>query len=102
MLPRCDEDDPDYPNEGWLWTSHYRPPWSYAEDCKKGLRDWGYVFWDRPRLEAWGVLDKEWVSFCPPLSCNEMDVLTILIFSPDELAEYRFDEDAREETDHRR
>ncbi|KAL1981487.1 hypothetical protein VTN96DRAFT_2516 [Rasamsonia emersonii] len=75
VLSRCDRDDPDCPNEGWLWASHYRPTWRYAEDRKKGLGDWGYVFWDCPGLEAWGVLDKD----------------------PDELAEYRFDEDARAE-----
>ncbi|KAL1966046.1 hypothetical protein VTN77DRAFT_4794 [Rasamsonia byssochlamydoides] len=45
--------------KGWLWVSRYRPRLYYAEQWKKGLRDWGYVFWDRPRLEAWGVLDKE-------------------------------------------
>lgn len=42
---------------GWLWGEEYWPPRFAAESEKKGLRDWGYIFWDKERMNASGVLD---------------------------------------------
>ncbi|KAL8969060.1 MAG: hypothetical protein Q9183_002177 [Haloplaca sp. 2 TL-2023] len=46
-------------SQGLLWANRLRIPADYARPQLKGLRDWGYVFWSRERLQASGVLDKE-------------------------------------------
>lgn len=44
---------------GWLWA-HARDYYHGLVDVDaKGLRDWGYVFWDRERLQKAGILDLE-------------------------------------------
>ncbi|KAI4232935.1 MAG: hypothetical protein L6R40_007257 [Gallowayella cf. fulva] len=44
---------------GLLWANRSRIPNDYARWALKGLRDWGYVFWDDRRLQASGVLDQD-------------------------------------------
>lgn len=46
------------PPTGWLWGHRLQPP-KIADHVYKGLRDWGYVFWDHNRLLASGVLYRE-------------------------------------------
>ena len=38
------------PNEGWRWASSRG-----VENTDFKLRRWGYVFWDRKRLDEWGI-----------------------------------------------
>ncbi|KAL8767353.1 MAG: hypothetical protein Q9209_006116 [Squamulea sp. 1 TL-2023] len=54
-----EEDDVDALSQGLLWANNNKVPEDYARWPLKGLRDWGYVFWDSPRLKASGVLDKK-------------------------------------------
>lgn len=44
---------------GWLWYCTNRPTVMPADHSARGLRDWGYVFWDHSRLEELGILDRE-------------------------------------------
>ena len=46
-------------SQGLLWANRERVPTEWGRPQLKGLRDWGYVFWTRDRLEASGILDKE-------------------------------------------
>lgn len=46
-------------SQGLLWANRDRTPTDWGRPLLKGLRDWGYVFWSRERLQASGVLDKE-------------------------------------------
>ena len=47
----------DVYNMGWVWAHKGRPALRWADGCFRGLRDWGYVFWDKERLVASGILD---------------------------------------------
>ncbi|KAL8659434.1 MAG: hypothetical protein Q9202_007139, partial [Teloschistes flavicans] len=51
-------DSLDVVSQGLLWANRNRFPKDRARPQLKGLRDWGYIFWDKWRLEASGVLDK--------------------------------------------
>ena len=44
---------------GWLWAHGERGYSDLVEKAHKGLRDWGYVFWDLDRLRNGGILDRE-------------------------------------------
>ena len=44
---------------GWLWAHGERGYSDLVEKAHKGLRDWGYVFWDQDRLQNAGILDRE-------------------------------------------
>lgn len=54
--------DPDSgPADVWRWA-HQEESWAnwvYQEN-RHGLRQWGYVMWDRSRLEAVGIFQKPW------------------------------------------
>lgn len=43
----------------WEWAHPCKPPIKLSDDCFKGLRDWGYVFWDHNRLQESGILERE-------------------------------------------
>lgn len=45
--------------DAWQWAHPRAPPLSLKDDPLKGLRDWGYVFWDFDRLRESGILEKE-------------------------------------------
>jgi len=45
--------------DAWQWAHRRGPPHSLKDSGMKGLRDWGYVFWDRKRLQESGILDKD-------------------------------------------
>ncbi|KAL8668385.1 MAG: hypothetical protein Q9168_006983 [Polycauliona sp. 1 TL-2023] len=52
-------DEVDNLSQGLLWANKSKVPADYFRRPLKGLRDWGYVFWDRSRLHASGILDIE-------------------------------------------
>lgn len=44
---------------GWLWAHRDGYYQGLVDMDSKGLRDWGYVFWDHERLQKAGILDLE-------------------------------------------
>lgn len=49
------------PADAWRWA-HYgenRQTWVYQEN-RRDLREWGYVMWDRSRLDAIGIFQEPW------------------------------------------
>ena len=59
-------DDPSnlhrIPTEGWLWAIARGP-----QNTDLKLRRWGYVFWDRERLDGWGVTKEHMLNWQWPL-----------------------------------
>ncbi len=53
-------------NLAWLWSNQYRPQYGYSQTCNLDLRAWGYVFWDKGRLDRLGILKEE----RPPFHCT--------------------------------
>lgn len=51
------------PTDGWLWASLRG-----AQNTDYKLRRWGYVFWDRTRLDAWGVNQQRLLNWPWPMS----------------------------------
>ncbi len=57
----------NHANEAWIWANYYRPCEIYVEasadpyagDYREGLRQFGYVFWDRDRLHQSGIFDQD-------------------------------------------
>ena len=47
--------------DAWQWAHPRGPPLSLSDSAIKGLRDWGYVFWDHDRLRESGILDQRYV-----------------------------------------
>lgn len=45
--------------DAWQWVHPRAPPSMLSEGAYKGLRDWGFVFWDLDRLRASGILERE-------------------------------------------
>lgn len=45
--------------QGWLWGHYHLQPSKLFDEAYKGLRDWGYVFWDYDRLRDSGILRRE-------------------------------------------
>lgn len=68
-VPLIDETDPpfvykvnadvalDIP-DAWQWAYPQGPPVKLSEFYTKGLRDWGFVFWDMGRLRESGILER--------------------------------------------
>ena len=52
-------DDEELVPPSWLWYCADRDFVEPADHGCEGLRAWGYVFWDRSRLSAIGVLNRE-------------------------------------------
>lgn len=52
--PDVELDIPD----AWQWAHPRAPPLEVFDFCLKGLRDWGYVFWDLDRLRESGILER--------------------------------------------
>lgn len=44
--------------DAWQWAYPCGPPFKLSDDDSKGLRDWGFVFWDRNRLRESGILER--------------------------------------------
>lgn len=49
--------------DAWQWAHPRAPPLTLKDSAMKGLRDWGYVFWDFDRLHESGILELRYVSF---------------------------------------
>ncbi|CAD6567892.1 MAG: hypothetical protein ASARMPRED_001179 [Alectoria sarmentosa] len=45
--------------DAWQWAHPRAPPLMLNEGAYKGLRDWGYVFWDLDRLRESGILERD-------------------------------------------
>lgn len=69
-IPLLAKTDPPFPYEvnedveldipdAWQWAHPRAPPSWLNEGAYKGLRDWGFVFWDLDRLRASGILERE-------------------------------------------
>lgn len=57
-LQEINKDLDGKPNVAWTWSSDYRDERWYFSPLTEDLRAWGYVFWDKERLDDWGVLDE--------------------------------------------
>ena len=44
--------------DAWQWAHPRAPPLSLKDGAMKGLRDWGYVFWDFDRLRDSRILER--------------------------------------------
>lgn len=44
--------------DAWQWAHPHGPPFTLSDHCTKGLRDWGFVFWDFDRLRESGILKR--------------------------------------------
>ncbi len=44
--------------DAWQWAHPRAPPFNLRDNATKGLRDWGYVFWDFNRLRDSGILER--------------------------------------------
>ncbi len=53
-------------NLGWLWANQYHSSPFYASPCDSDFRSWGYVFWDRARLDHLNVIKEP----CPRVDRN--------------------------------
>jgi len=47
---------------GWHWGQNFRNNIEPGYSRRKGCRDWGYIFWDKSRMNAAGVLDRSYSS----------------------------------------
>lgn len=43
-------------NAGWAWANNNKMELRYGQWITEELRDWGYVMWDKSRLEKMGIL----------------------------------------------
>ena len=59
FAPAFDENGYSELPQGWLWGHDHRQPYLVCNKGHKGLRDWGYVFWDYDRLRNSGILRRE-------------------------------------------
>ena len=46
-------------NLAWLWSNQYEPQDVYYQNCNADLREWGYVFWDKDRLDRLDILKRK-------------------------------------------
>ena len=66
-LPLRFVDDSDGPNAAWTWSNGDKVELFPFQYYKENLRKWGYVMWDKERLDRWGVLEssnEEYVRQC--------------------------------------
>ena len=59
FLGFCSDDDRDGPNAAWVWSTENKVELEYYQSDKGGLRKWGYVMWDKDRLDPWTILEKK-------------------------------------------
>lgn len=59
FTPAHDENGYSELPQGWLWGHHHLQPSKLLDQAYKGLRDWGYVFWDYDRLQKSGILRRD-------------------------------------------
>ena len=71
-------DEDDGPEKIWRWV-HKLDPVKYSVSLRetRDFRSWGYVFWDKSRLESWAIdLEQYWEpdDFYYPVSDDEQDI----------------------------
>jgi hypothetical protein len=67
-------DDLQKRNFAWLWVHQMKPYPGYNDNCDTDLRAWGYVFWDKDRLDQMRLLEGTWsarYSHAPPAGYQE-------------------------------
>jgi len=47
------------PNAGWTWSNGEKHTSRWFEENKTPMRKWGYVMWDKRRLEELNILDND-------------------------------------------
>ena len=50
--------DKDGPNAAWPWSTGNKVELCYNQPGTAGLRKWGYVMWDKDRLDRWSILQE--------------------------------------------
>lgn len=61
-------------NFAWLCLHQMKPYPGYNDKCDRDLRTWGYVFWDKDRLDQMRLLEETWsarYSHAPPAGYQE-------------------------------
>ena len=53
------DDCKDGPNAAWPWSTGNKVEIRYNQPDTAGLRKWGYVMWDKERLDQWTILQKD-------------------------------------------
>ncbi len=53
------DDRTNYPNAGWIWSTKNKVEIYYDQYENKGMRKWGYVMWDRERLDQWNIFQEK-------------------------------------------
>ena len=48
----------DGPNAAWPWSTGNQVEIRYNQPDTAGLRKWGYVMWDKDRLDRWSILQE--------------------------------------------
>lgn len=70
-LPFVDDPD-DGPADAWSWAHQDETCVNFVNsDSRKPLREWGYVMWDRARLENWAIFETPWEGSEASVSANE-------------------------------
>ena len=54
------DNDKDDPNAAWTWSTGNKVEIRYYQSNKVGLRKWGYVMWDKERLDQWNILQENY------------------------------------------
>ena len=52
------DSDEDGPNAAWTWLTGNKDEIRYNQSDKRDLRHWGYVMWDKERLDRWDILQE--------------------------------------------
>ena len=58
------DSDRDGPNAAWTWSPGNKVEIRYYQPDKVGLRKWGYVMWDKERLDHLTILQEDPQNFC--------------------------------------
>lgn len=66
LIPPFFKDDVDGPEDAWCWAHHHQLqadyiPGGHSFKQYRSVRKWGYVMWDRLRLDECGVFQKPWL-----------------------------------------
>ena len=52
------DDCKDGPNAAWPWSTGNKVEIRFNQSHTEGLRKWGYVMWDKDRLDRWSILQE--------------------------------------------
>ena len=66
IAPPVIDDSDSGPEDVWRWAHQEEDSHNFRYSQRQAsLRRWAYVMWDRQRLDAWSVMDKEWQQDLP-------------------------------------